>query len=472
MHVLYVHQNFPAQFGHIARHLVQKLNWKCTFVSEVAGGTTDGIERVQYKLTGGATRHNHFCSRTFENCIWHCHGVYEALIQRPDLRPDLIVGHSGFGSTLFLRELYPDVPVVNFFEYYYRSHDPDSDMDFRKDLGWKIPQIKYLRSRSRNAMILLDLQNCQQGYTPTRFQKSRFPIEYDSKIRVIFDGVDRSVYHGYEESLRPPVSQRGLRTIAGVRVPADVRVVTYVSRGFESMRGFDVFMKAAKIICERMPNVLFLVVGTDRIAYGGDEAYTGGKTFKQWVLDQDHYDLERIRFVGRLPMDELARTLASTDLHIYLTVPFVLSWSMMDAMSCGAVVLGSDTSPVREMIRDGHNGLLVDFFNPQAIADKACEVLIDPDSFRPLGRFAEQTIMENYSLEAVLPQMLQLYEDALNTKTGLEPPRDQPDGSPSIETKRSNSRSVPKISSTVSGVKPTDILTGKAPPKGWSPFRG
>ncbi|MBC7784617.1 MAG: glycosyltransferase [Burkholderiales bacterium] len=468
MHVLYVHQNFPAQFGHIARHLVNKLGWRCSFVSETPGGIVEGIEKIQYKLGGGATKQNHFCTRTFENTVWHCHAVYNALVERPEIKPDLIVGHSGFGSTLFLRELYPETPIVNFFEYYYRSHDADSDMDFRRDLNWQVPEIKYLRSRCRNAMILLDLQNCQIGYTPTQFQKSRFPREYDDKIRTIFDGVDREVYHGYGESLRPPVSQRGPRTIAGQEIAADMRVVTYVSRGFESMRGFDIFMKAAKIICDRMPNVVFLVIGTDRIAYGGDEGYLGGKSFKQWVLDQDQYDLSRIRFVGRLPMDELGRTLASSDLHIYLTVPFVLSWSMMDAMSCGAAVLASDTSPVKEMIQDGQNGLLADFFSPEDFADKACRVLADPDAYRHLGQAAEKMVAERYSLEALLPQMLQLYDDALNIKTGLEAAHERG----AVQAPRPRAKTAAPSIAKATGLKANDILTGKAPPKGWSPFRG
>ncbi len=484
MHVLYVHQNFPAQFGHIARHLVKTLNWRCTFVSNTPPGNVEGIEKIEYKLSGGATKHNHFCTRTFENTVWHCHGVYDALQKRPELKPDLIVGHSGFGSTLFLRELYPDVPIINFFEYYYLTHDPDSDMDFRKDLDWHVPEVKYLRSRCRNAMILLDLQNCQVGYTPTRFQKSRFPGEYDHKIRTVFDGVDRSIYHGYNESLRPPVSQRGPRTLAGVEVGPDTRVVTYVSRGFESMRGFDIFMKAAKLVCQRMDNVVFLVIGTDRIAYGGDDSYTQGKSFKDWVLGQDEYDLDRIKFVGRLPMDELGRVLAGSDLHIYLTVPFVLSWSMMDAMSCGAVVLGSNTSPVKEMIDNGRNGLLADFFSPEDFADKACQVLADPDAFRPLGRAAEQMITERYSLDAVLPQMLQMYEDARNVKAGLEPPRQhaaapipvqpQPgaDSQPSPPPKKNPAAPSTPFSTRSTAIKPADIITGKTPPRGWSPFRG
>jgi len=412
MHVLYVHQNFPAQFGHIASHLVQKLGWKCSFVSETPAGVAGGVEKIQYKLGGGATKQNHFCSRTFENTVWHCDAVYKAMKARPDVRPDLIVGHSGFGSTLFLRELYPDVPCVNFFEYYYVPHDPDSDMDFRQDLGWQIPEEKYLRSRCRNAMILLDLQNCDAAYAPTDFQRTRFPAEYLEKIQVVFDGVDRSVYHGFDEKLRPPVASRGERTIAGVTVPANKRIVTYVSRGFESMRGFDIFMRSAKLIAEQYPDVIFIVVGTDRIAYGGDEGYIqGSKTFREWVMAQQAYDLSKFAFVGRISPFELTKLLASTDLHIYLTVPFVLSWSMMDAMSCGAVVLGSATTPVKEMIRDGENGLLADFFSPEQFAEKAVAVLKEPDAFRPLGRAAERMIVEKYSLEAVLPQMLRLYEE-------------------------------------------------------------
>src|SRR5262249_26866294 len=150
-----------------------------------------------------------FCSRTFENTIWHCEGVYRAM-RESGIKPDLIVGHSGFGSTLFLREIYPDVPVINFFEYFYRPHDEHSDMDFRNDLGWKLDEMKYLRSRCRNSMILLDLNNCQIGYCPTQFQKSRFPTEWNQKLRVVFDGIDRRVYHGHGESLRPPVDQRGV----------------------------------------------------------------------------------------------------------------------------------------------------------------------------------------------------------------------------------------------------------------------
>jgi glycosyltransferase involved in cell wall biosynthesis len=420
MHILYVHQNFPAQFGHIARHLVKTKGWECSFVSETPAGTVEGIRKLQYKIAGGATKTTHFCSRTFENAVWHTDAVYQTLKAHPDLKPDLIVGHSGFGSTLFLSELYPDTPIVNFFEYYYRAHDPDSDMDFREDLNWAVPEMKYLRSRCRNAMILLDLQNCDAAYTPTEFQKSRFPDEYLPKLQTIFDGVDRGVYHGYDEELRPAPGSRGVRTIAGREVGPDTRVVTYVSRGFESMRGFDVFMKAAKKIYTQYPDVLFFIVGTDRIAYGGDESYIAPfKSFKEWTLAQDQYDLSKFVFTGRQTPEDLGKLLASGDLHMYLTVPFVLSWSMMDALSCGAVVLGSATAPVKEMIRDGENGLLADFFDTDQMAEKAVAVLRDPAAYRPLGRRAEEIVTRDYSLDAVLPRMLAMYEGAIAKRAAM-----------------------------------------------------
>jgi hypothetical protein len=162
MHVLFIHQNFPAQFGHIAAHLVRNKGFRCTFISEAAPATVGGIERIQYRTRGGATEQNHHCSRTFENVMWHSHAIYETLAQRPDIRPDLIVAHSGFLTTVFLRELY-DCPIVNYFEYYYLTRG--SDMDFRPDFPY--PAINRLRARARNANLLLDLEECDAGYSPT-----------------------------------------------------------------------------------------------------------------------------------------------------------------------------------------------------------------------------------------------------------------------------------------------------------------
>jgi glycosyltransferase involved in cell wall biosynthesis len=421
-HVLYVHNNFPAQFGHIAMQLARRPEWECSFVSTTPAGERGGVEKLQYRIRSGATARTHFCARSFENAISHCDAVYRTLRSRPDIRPDVIVGHSGFGSTLFLRDLYPDVPVVNLFEWYYAGNDDGGHLPVRHDLGRSQGPEVMQRARARNAMMLLDLQNCNAAYAPTLYQRSQFPGEYRPKLDVIFDGIDREVYHGHAERLRPPTRERGTRDITGVSVPPSKRVVTYVTRRYESMRGFDIFMRSAKLIAAAYPDVLFIVVGREGEGYSGDGPYLEGKqSFKEWVLSRDEYDLSKFVFADWVDGSRLSRLLAATDLHIYLTAPFVLSWSMMDAMSCGAVVLGSDTPPVREMIRDGHNGLLAEFLSPEDIADKAVSVLKDPAAFRPLGRAAEQMIEERYSLEVVLPQHIRLYERAMQKRGRTDP---------------------------------------------------
>jgi len=395
LHVLFVHRNFPAQFGHVAARLVRR-GWRCTFVSAHGTGTVDGIELVHYTVRGGASRRQSFHTRSFENAVAEAEGVYRAVKARPDLRPDLIVGHSGFGSTIFLRELL-DVPVLNYFEYYYRPRT--SDLDFRPEV---VPtEAQRLRARVLNAMILLDLQNCDAGYTPTAFQRRGFPREYRPKIAQIYDGVDTTVYR--------PLRRPG-RTFGGRTIPRGTRIVTYCASAFERVRGFDIFMQAARLIYRRYPDVVFLVVGSDRQRYGDDrERARPYRTFREWVLAQADYDRSKFVFLGLIPPPTLARVLAAGDAHIYLTAPFVLGWSMMDALACGAVVIGSDTAPVREMITPGHNGFLADFFDPEAIADRTTAVLRDPAAFAPIRRNAVRFIRERYSLEQVLPRMVALY---------------------------------------------------------------
>ena len=395
-----MHRNFPAQFGHIAARLVAERGWRCTFVSEKPPGSTGGVDNIQYRPRGAAGQDTHYLARTYENGVWHAAGVYEAL--RPvsaAIQPDLIVGHSGWGSTLFLRELYPEAPVINYFEYFYRPRD--SDLDFRSDVP--VAEVDRLRSPARNAMILLDLEYCAAGYAPTHYQHGLMPDAYRPKLRVIHDGIDTTVWR------RQEIAER---RIGSLRLGEGERLVTYVSRGLEMMRGFDVFMKAVKRICDADPNVRFVIVGSDRVAYGGDLRHTGGRSFKEHVLAQDDYDLDRIHFVGNTAPATLSRLLSLSDLHLYLTVPFVLSWSCLNAMACGCTMLCSDTAPVREVIADGENGLLCDFFDDEGFAERALEVLADPAGHRErLGRAAAQTVADNYALDVTFPRMADFYEE-------------------------------------------------------------
>ena len=399
MHVLFVHKNFPAQFGHIGSYLVKKKGYRCTFVSETAPGMVEGIQKIQYKPSGGAHQQTQYYTRTFENAMGHTAGVYQALKQHVTrLRPDLVVGHSGFGSTLFLPELFPGTPLINYFEYFYHPHN--SDIDFRPE--WPVLEEDVLRSRARNAMILLDLEYCQAGYSPTEYQASLMPAAYRRKLRVLHDGIDTSFWR------RHPSPERA---VGPHTFGPDTRILTYVSRGFESMRGFDIFMRAAKKICDADPRVVVLIVGSDRVCYGGDLKFIKEKSFKDYILKQDNYDLTRMLFLGQIPPSDLVRILSLSDLHIYLTVPFVLSWSLLDALSCGCTVLASDTAPVREFIRPGETGLLENFFDVDALAETALKVLADPRAYRHLGQAGEKLIREHYSLETIIPRMTAFYEE-------------------------------------------------------------
>lgn len=399
MHVLFVHQNYPAQFGHVARALV-RLGHRCSFVSTRPPGLDEGVRRLQYAPQGGATEHNHFCTRSFENAVAHALGVFEECRRHPDLRPDLVVGHSGFGSTLFLRELFP-CPILNYFEFYYHPHG--TDLDFRPE--YPPETLDVLRAYCRNATVLLDLENCRAGYSPTRFQRSLLPAAYRDKVEVIFDGVDTSVWHRRAVPRVVPGTARP--------IPPHVRVVTYVARGFEAARGFDVFMRVAKRIYRAMPDVLFVVVGSDRVVYGADERHTAGKSYRDHVLAQDDYDLSKFVFTGPIPPDRLAEVLSLGDVHLYFTVPFVLSWSLFDALACGAVVVASDTPPVAELIRHGHDGLLAGFYDVEGLADLALAVLRDPAGHRPLADAGLALIERHYTLDRCLPRMLDLYRRAV-----------------------------------------------------------
>jgi glycosyltransferase involved in cell wall biosynthesis len=315
---------------------------------------------------------------------------------RPQLRPDLVVAHGGRGApTLFLRDAL-DCPIINYCEYYFATSH--RDISYRIDLPPAEPAPFF--PRCINAPTLAVLVDCDAGYSATEWQRSSFPARFHRKIEVHFDGIETELYHP-----GPAPRRAGERSI-----PEGTRVVTFVSRGLESIRGFDLFMKVADRIARARPDVLFVVVGGEEIHYGWDKLHTGAPSFKQWVLARGDYDLSRFIFLGRVLPAQLADILRISGLHIYLTAPFVLSWSLLNAMATGCVVLGSDVPPVREVLRPGENGLVEPLFDVERLAETALAVLDDPAEFAPLGRAARRTIDEAYSLETCIPPLKDFFE--------------------------------------------------------------
>ena len=399
MHILFLHQNFPGQFGALMRRLLTVTDWKISFCHRGSTETIPGVECIRYKNEGGATKNTHFYTRGFENIAHQSSAAAEVLAARPDIRPDLIVAHSGFVSAVPLQELY-GCPIVAYLEYFY--HPVGADMDFRPD---QTPNAEErTRARFRNAPLLLDLDAATLGLSPTHWQRDRFPPNFRDKIEVNFDGIDTSIWYP-----RPAVRPR---QVGGVVVPDDIELVTYAARGFEAMRGFDIFMRFAKALYQRRPKVRFLVAGSDRVCYGGDLNRTGGKTFKEWVMAQDSYDLSKFVFLKPMPPEHLAELFSISDLHVYLTVPFVLSWSLLNAMACGATLLASNTPPVQEVIEHDRHGLLTDFFDVDGMVRNAERVLNDPVAHRHLGEAAMQRIQERYTLDVTVPKHIDLFTRA------------------------------------------------------------
>lgn len=406
MQLLFVHPNYPGQFGSMLSRLAKQPDLDCVFISANANGLRDGVRCIPFRQKGGATQSTHFCSRTFENAVWSSHAVYEAC-EKAQLNPDVIIGHSGFGTTVFLQELYR-CPIVNLFEYCYHSHD--SDLDFRPDFP-SLP-IARLRAHARNAMILMDLQACTAGYAPSAWQKSLFPKEYELKLDVMHDGIDTEFWK------QRPVPRR----IGNEVIPDDVRIVTYVARGLESMRGFDIFVRVANRIAKEMSNVLFVVVGSDRVCYGNDLEHIKAKTFRDHVIQTEQPDLSRFRFLGTVPQAQLADIFSLSDLHIYLTVPFVLSWSLLNALACECTVLASDVAPVREVIEHRRTGLLGEFFDVEGLVGQALQVLREPMRYRSLGQTGRALIQKQYDVERTVLEFLAMLDKVIGRENARHSP--------------------------------------------------
>ncbi|MHB1561057.1 MAG: glycosyltransferase [Isosphaeraceae bacterium] len=404
MNVLFLHDAFPAQFGRLGQELATRHGWKCTFlVQSLSSCPTPtpemlrAVEIIQAPLTAE--------HRTADGIPWpqiygqfldQCRSVYDILRARPQLKPDLVVAHGGRGApTLFLRDVV-DCPIINYCEYFFATSH--RDISYRIDLPPAEPAPFF--PRCINAPTLASLVDCDAGYSATEWQRSSFPARFHRKIEVHFDGIETSLY-------RPGPAPR---TIGDKSIPEGTRVVTFVSRGLESIRGFDLFMRAADRIARVRSDVLFVVVGGEEIHYGWDKLHTGAPSFKQWVLSRGDYDLSRFIFLGRVLPEKLADILRISDLHIYLTAPFVLSWSLLNAMSSGCVVLGSDVPPVREVLRPDENGLVAPLFDVEVLTSKALAVLDDPAAYAPLGLAARRTIEEAYSLEVCIPPLRDFFE--------------------------------------------------------------
>ncbi|HAX77214.1 MAG TPA: group 1 glycosyl transferase [Cyanobacteria bacterium UBA11372] len=395
MRILFLHQNFPAQFRHVAAAIAKDNRNQVVFGTNRRDGSLPGITKTIYSPKREASPETHHYVRPLENAVIQGQAVYRMAeqLKAQGFVPDVVYGHSGWGPTLLMKDIFPKAKLLCYFEWFYHAHGTDADFDPNEPLT----ADDVARIRLKNAPILVDLYSCDRGLSPTYWQRQQFPSEYQDKIKVLHDGIDTNFF----------CPKPGAKLVLP-RINLDLshveELVTYVGRGMEPYRGFPQFIEAIYLLQQRRPQCHVVIVGEDRVAYG--KTLPDGKTYKQVMLEKFPLDLSRVHFTGHLPYPEYLQVLQASSVHVYLTRPFVLSWSLLESLSTGCLVVGSNTAPVAEVIQDGVNGLLAEFFSPEEIAERIAEALNHPDKMSQIRTKARQTILENYDLSLLLPQHL------------------------------------------------------------------
>lgn len=404
MRILFLHPNFPAQFRHIATALAKNPDHQVVFGTMRREGSLPGVHKVIYPPSREISVQTHPYVRSIESAVLQGQSVYRMVqkLKKQGFIPDVVYGHSGWGPTLFIKDTFPKAKLLCYFEWFYHAHGSDTDFD----PAYPVNADAEFCIRVKNSPILLDLCSCDRGISPTYWQQQQFPPEFHSKLEVMHDGIDTSFF-------QPNPKAKLVLPSVGLDLSQVDEVVTYATRGMEPYRGFPQFMEAVALIQQRRPNCHVVVVGDDRVFYG--RSLPNGKTYKQQALETLPLDLSRLHFTGSLPYDQYLQVLQASSVHVYLTRPFILSWSMLEAMAAGCLVVGSNTAPVQEVIQDGKNGLLVDFFSPQSIAERVDEVFNHSDRMAEIRLQARQTIQQHYNLAQLLPQHLQRLSE------GIEP---------------------------------------------------
>jgi len=398
MKIAFIHQNCPGQFKHLAPFLAANKDNEVVFITQPGKPTPPGVKKVEYKPKREPSESTHHYLRLTESGVLNGQAVgMKALeLREAGFYPDIVVAHMGWGEALYIKEVWPKAPLLGYFEWYYRARG--SDVGFGEQRPVDIETA--CRIETRNGMHLHSLTVADHGICPTRWQQLQHPLAFRKKISVVHDGINT-------DRIKPDPSA----TIkhGDVKLTAGDEVITYVARNLEPYRGFPSFMHAAEIILKRRPNAHVVVVGADDVSYGSPPR--SGKTFREEALERGDFDLSRLHFLGRVPYSEFLRILQVSAVHIYLTVPFVLSWSMLKAMAAGCLVVGSRTAPVAEVIEHEKNGLLADFFSPEEIADQADRVLDHPDRMQALREAARDTILQRYDLKKCLQLQIRLMSE-------------------------------------------------------------
>ncbi len=403
MKILLIHQNFPGQYKHLAPALVEQGHQVVALTCKVKEASTwKGVRIIPYEVKGASTKGIHPWLADFETKLLRGTSCYHGAmaLKNQGFEPDVICAHHGWGESLFLKDVWPNARLGLYCELYHLATRPF--MNFDPEFPSKNPEADRLRIRMKNLNNRLHQEIMDAGLSPTRFQASTFPAEWQDRITVAHDGVDTD--------LVVPNPNASLLVHKDVTLTRDDEVITFINRNLEPYRGYHIFMRALPDILKRRPNAHVVLIGGDEVSYGAKAP--NGQSWKQIFIDEvrgriptPHW--QRVHFLGRVPYEVYLSMLQVSRAHVYLTYPFVLSWSLLEAMSAECAILASGVEPVREVVTEDENGWMVDFFDKQALVDRLCALLDDDATRKRLGANARAFVRENYDLRAkCLPQHL------------------------------------------------------------------
>ena len=403
MNILFIHQNFPGQFKFLAPALAQQGHTVVAMtMQKTEAKEWQGVKLVPYNASRGTTPKVHPWISDLETKTIRAEACFRAALQMKDdgFSPDVIVSHHGWGESLFLKDVWPNAKLAIYCEFYYHPHGADVGFDPEfpvKDEG------DVCRLRLKNLNNLLHFEVADAGISPTHWQASTFPEPFRSNITVVHDGIDTEAV--------APNANVSLTLNGNIKLTRTDEVITFVNRNLEPYRGYHIFMRALPEMLKRRPQARVLIVGADDVSYGArpEEGKKWKDIFAAEVRPQiSDADWTRVHFLGHIPYQHFIPLLQLSTVHVYLTYPFVLSWSLLEAMSVGCAIVASDTQPLREAVRQDETGRLVDFFDVPGLANEVCALLDDPAARARLGANARAFAQANYDLKAVcLPKQLQ-----------------------------------------------------------------
>ena len=409
MKILFIHQNFPAQYRHIVKALVEEGGHEIYALSMNQSGQFPGVTIIRHGANIDKPSSHPYLSLYEDNIQrGHSAALSAEILRERGFVPDIICAHPGWGEALFMKSIFPHAKMLCYQEFYY--HSSGSDVDF--DPEYPPTSKDYtLSTPLRNSTILQSLAHADFNVSPTKWQKDQIPDIFKPRIKVLHDGIDTDLVRPAPDAFIEIQARQ-------LRLTKNDEVITFVNRNLEPYRGFPTFMRTLPSLLRARPNAHVLIVGGDEVSYG--RKLPNGQTYRQKYMSEvgELLDMSRVHFVGKIPYHVFVNMLQISAVHVYLTYPFVLSWSLLEAMSAGCAVVASSTQPVLEAIQDGHNGLLVDFFSPDQVLQAIERVLDHPDRMADMRQRAREDVVKSYDLKKIcLPAHLELIRAVAAAKT-------------------------------------------------------